>query len=90
MSKNLLTVSLDEFSREVHKMSSQSLVSLLKAIYDFKWDRGKMMPYEQMMDIERKETRVNAEMQNRGFLSSKDYLQYFEFLRKINYKKRLF
>lgn len=90
MSQNLLTISQKDFERKISQMSDKSLVSLLRNIYDFKWDCGKRFSQEQMQDIERKETKINNALMQRGYLDQKDYKDYFEYLRKINFKKRIF
>ena len=90
MSQNLLTISQSDFERELPRISTSGLVSLLKNVYEFKWEKGKRFSVEQMIDIERKETKINAELMRRKYLGQKDYKEYFEFLKKINYKKRMY
>jgi hypothetical protein len=86
MAQNLLTISQLDFDRQIHKISSKTLVKLLYEIYEFKWEYGKRFSPEQIGDIERKETKINKVLMDRGYLSQKDYKEYFEFLHKINRK----
>ncbi len=66
MSKNILTISQENFAREIHKLSFQTLKQLITGIYDVK----KTLLYKHdgqiVNDIERKETKIWAELQRRG------------------------
>jgi len=88
--KNILTISLEEFTREIGKISSDTLVSLIRGLYDFKWESGKRFSNEQIMDIERKETRILTELKRRNYLNKSNQGEYNDFFNRVNFKKRLF
>lgn len=90
MAQNLLEISQEAFRLQLYRIPSKNLVKLLEEIYKFKWENGKDFNDETIMDIERKETKINAELMRRGYLKSKDYHDYFAWLAKINKKKRVF
>ena len=85
-----MSISQEAFKLQLYKISSEELVNLIEQIYQFKWEYGKHFSDDKIMDIERKETKINAELMRRGYLKSKDYDDYLAWLRKINHKKRVF
>jgi len=84
--KNILTVSPDDFEKQVHLVSFSQLKSLLMGIRDFK---SKHLTVEQVIDIERKETKIWKELQRRGILNDKTNVEFMAWLRKFN-KKTVF
>ncbi len=88
MAQNLLEISQAAFELQLHKIPTKQLVKLLEGIYNYKWDSGKNWDLETVKNLERKETKINAELMRRGYLNKKEYKDYFAWLKKINYKKR--
>lgn len=90
MAQDLLKISIAALELQLPRMSNDVLKGLLRGIYELKWSSGKDWPDDIIMDIERKETKINREMMRRGFLNKKDYEDYFSWLKKINTGKRQF
>lgn len=88
MTQNVLTISPDEFQKALPKLRFGSLKSLLRGIYSVKWEMRDKIPYQQQLDLERKETRIWAEMQRRGFLKPKDYTDFYKWLYRDQYKRK--
>jgi hypothetical protein len=63
---------------------------LLRGIYEFKWEFGKNFSDDQIMDLERKETRINKELKRRNYLGKYNRGEFNDYMKKINYKKRVF
>lgn len=89
MAQDLIKISQEAFQIQLYKIPSKQLVELIHKIYEFKWEKGKYFDDETIMDIERKETKINAELMRRGYLKAKHYDDYFAWLKKINKKKRV-
>ena len=68
MSQSILTVSQSDFERSVFMMSIGQLRSLIRGIYEFK--TGRRMEQNEIMDIERKESKIWKEFQRRGYLKT--------------------
>ena len=90
MAQDLLKISVEAFELQLPRLHIDVLKNLLRGIYELKWEKGKNWPDDIIMDIERKETKINRELMRRGFLKSKDYEDYFAWLKKINTGKRHF
>lgn len=86
MTQNLLTVSQDEFVKQLCKLPFATLKNLLEGIYDLKWSiRDKFKDF-QIHDIERKETKIWYELQRRGYnLKSEDFKKWLKSLYKRKY-----
>lgn len=86
MTQNLLTVSQDEFLKQLHKLPFTTLKNLLEGIYDLKWSiRNKFKDF-QVHDIERKETKIWYELQRRGYdLKNGDFRKWLKSLYKRKY-----
>jgi len=89
--QTLFACTQEDFLKQIYRISSQNLVKLLYEIYELKHDRGQFWDESTMMDIERKETKINAELIRRGYLDKKGYEEYFRMMRKLgNGKKKVF
>ena len=89
MGQDLRTISQESFKLQIHQLSDKQLVKLLEDIYGIKTTYGNIMREDEVMDIERKETKINAELMARGYLTKNDYAEYFAWLKKINRKKKV-
>lgn len=89
MAQDLLNITQEAFQLQLYKISSGQLIDLIRQIYEFKWENGKDFPEPVIMDLERKETKINAELMRRNVLTGRDYDDYFTWIRKINKKKRV-
>ena len=83
MAQSILDVSLEDFVKELPKIDWQNLKSLLRGIYMIKWERGKTLGAEQIMDLERKETKIWAELQRRNILIKKNYEDFHRWLNDL-------
>lgn len=90
MAQDLLNISPESFEIQANVMKSKDLVTLLRQIYDFKYEKGKMMPYDKILDLERKETKIMKILMSRKYLNKQNSQEYQQFLNKINFKKRLY
>jgi hypothetical protein len=88
--QTLFSITPEEFQSKLYNISDKNLMSLLYEIYELKNTQGKKWNMDIICDIERKETKINAELMKRGYLDKKDYADYFKMLNKINYKKKVF
>ena len=88
MSQDLKSISQEAFRLLLFKLSNKQLVNLLKDIYELKTNYGHIMNDDEICDMERKETKINFELMNRGYLKKADYFDYFSWLKTINKKKR--
>ena len=88
MAQDLLTISQEAFSIQIHKIPTPQLKNLIEQIYELKRDKGYMFSESQVCDIERKETKINSELMNRGYLKSVDYEEYFQWLKSMQKRKR--
>ena len=89
MAQDLRTISQEAFKIQLFKLSNKQLLELLESIYGLKTSYGHVMRDDEVQDIERKETKINAELMRRGFLKKSDYEDYFGWLKKINRKKKV-
>jgi len=90
MAKNILTMSAEEFEKIAYKISSKQLKTMLKAIYELKWESGKNWPEHQIADIERKESKIWRILQERGYLTKANNNDFRLWLKGMNFKKRSF
>lgn len=90
MSQDLLKISQEAFALQIHRLPSKTLVNLLKDLYQFKWEYGKYFTDEKIIDIERKESKILFELQNRGYKKKSDNADYNSFIKSLNKKKRVF
>ena len=67
MSKDLLTISEEELRRMIGFWSFPVLKNIIELCYEFKRKNYKNAPMEVLQDIERKETIVLREIQERGY-----------------------
>ena len=89
MAQDLRTISQEAFKMQLFKFSNKQLLELLENIYQLKTTYGNVMNTDEVQDIERKETKINAEMMRRGFLKKSDYEDYFNWLKTVNKKKKV-
>ena len=88
MAQDLLTISVQAFELQLFKMSNGKLKEIIKMIYNAKWEKGKDFSDAQIMELERKETKILAEMQRRGYFKKADNQDYFDWIKTINKKRR--
>lgn len=89
MAQDLRKISHEAFGIQLFRLPIDQLVNLLKEIYDLKTTYGHVMNNDEIIDIERKETKINAELMRRKHLTKKDYADYFSWLKTINRKKKV-
>jgi hypothetical protein len=89
MAQDLKSISQEAFKMQLFKLSNKQLVNLLESIYKLKTEYGHIMNNDEIIDLERKETKLNAELMRRGFLKKSDYDDYFKWLKTINKKKKV-
>lgn len=90
MAQDLLNISPESFEIQANVMKSNDLVALLRQIYDFKYEKGKMMPYEKILDLERKETKIMKILMSRKYLNKQNSAEYQAFINKMNFRKKVF
>lgn len=86
MAQDLVKISQDEFQKQLPKCSIASLKSIIKQIAEMSIGN---ISTEKLTNIVRKETKVWAELQRRGFLKTKEYNDFYRWRWKI-YRKRFF
>lgn len=86
MAQDILTVTVSEFRKKVYQITTRNLAILFKGLIEFKWENGKNLPDEQLIDLERKHSVIQAELTRRG----EDMKSFDAYYKKLNYKKRLF
>ena len=85
MSKNILTISQEDFAKDIHKLSFSTLKQLIKGIYEVKRTTVYQHSEWVLKDIERKETKIWAEIQRRGIdINSVDFQNW---IKKIQNQK---
>lgn len=91
MAQDLLKTSIGKFRLEVPIMSFAALKQLEEDIKDFKLAYRTKLTYEQILDIERKESIINKEYARRIDFNKGDLLQQKAARNKrLNWKKRYF
>lgn len=89
MAQSILDVPVDSLRRQVLQISNQNLRGLIRGIYDLKYTIRDKVSDAQILDLERKESIIQGEMQRRGFLGKKDAQEYLKWrsglFRKKNY-----
>lgn len=90
MAQDLMKMSVEYFRLVSYKISTSQLKSLIKQIYDLKWSEGNNFSFQDTCDLERKETIINQILMERGYLNKSIYDEYFGFLKKINFKKKVY
>lgn len=76
MAQSILDVPVDSLRRQVLQISSQNLRGLIRGIYDLKYTMRDSVSDAQILDLERKESIIQKEMQRRGFLGKKEAQEY--------------
>ena len=84
--KSLLTITPDEFEKHVWKLSNKVIKGLLVGIREVKSNK---LSIDQILDIERKETKAMKVLQARGYLTLKNDAEYHAWLNSIR-KKELY
>jgi len=80
MAQNLYTISQEAFALQLGVMSNGALKRLAADLYkeiSFKSDK---IPWVNILDLERKQTKIWAEMQRRGFIKKKDTADFHAWL----------
>lgn len=73
MAKNLLTISADDFEKEIHLISNNKvLVNLAYGVREFLNDNHGKLNSEQFNDLVRKESKIWRVLQERKFLDLKN------------------
>lgn len=91
MAQDLLNISQEAFELQLATMSNSALMTVLKQIVVYKWENTKQLEIRnKLFDIERKHSKVERVLIERGYLHTNLYGQYNKWLRSINYKKKVF
>lgn len=89
MAQSILDVPIDSLRRQVASISGPNLRNLIRGIYELKYTIRDGFSDTQVLDLERKESIIQAEMQRRGYLGKKDAADYMTWrnglFRKKNY-----
>jgi len=62
----------------------------LRDIYDFKWSKGKYFSDEQIIELERKESKIVKELMRRKYLTKSDSGDFQKHLNSMNFRKKTF
>ena len=89
MAESILDIPIDSFRRQVRQISGPNLKGLIRGIYDLKYTVRDGILDSQILDLERKETIIQAEMMRRGYLTKKEAQEY-QIWRKGLFKKKNF
>ena len=76
--KNLLTVTPAQMELYIPSLTVNQIKDLLRGIYEYK--TGQKLNMEQILDIERKETKLWSALQNRGYLKKENYNDFYKWL----------
>jgi len=90
LAQDLLKITPEALELQLYKIPAKNLVKMIEDIYEYKWTHGKFFTVDRMKDIEKKETKILAELQRRNYFTKKENQQYFDWIKKLNYKKRLY
>ena len=74
MSQDLTNISQEAFQLQIYKIHSKELVRLYKTVGDIINDKAKNYEMHELniYDLERKRTKIQAELKRRKFLTDKD------------------
>lgn len=89
MSQSILTVPIESFRAQAPRIPSPQLLSLIRGIYEIKWNVRAKLSDDAVGDLERKETICQYELQRRGYLTKKDYADFMKW-RASHYKKKIY
>ena len=84
--KSLLTISQIEFEKCLIKISSSSLKRLYVEIYEFLASKEKTLFTESILDLERKRSKIQKELQRRRLLTKQSSEEWNEFEKKLHKK----
>jgi DNA phosphorothioation-dependent restriction protein DptG len=89
MAQNLLTIDREKFRSDITKLSFGTLKNLLEELFVFIKSNVPYLTKDQLIDLERKQTIIWAELQRRGKLTKDDYTEFYAWLYK-KHAKRIF
>lgn len=90
MTQNILTVDIDEFRAAIAKIESTNLLNLLWGLLAEKWITRGEIPDQLILDIARKESIIQKELQRRGFINKDNMKEYEEEYRRRNYRRTIY
>jgi len=79
MAQDILTISLEDFEKRLPKVSNSDCKNLLTGIRSFLMENASKMQMEQIMDLERKQTKILKALVARGYLTKKNFQEYQKF-----------
>jgi len=85
--KSLLTISQEEFDASIRKISFGTLKNLLVELFKYIKSSAWKLPEETVVDLERKQTKIWKELQNRGHLNANSNMEFMNWLYKQHTKK---
>ena len=88
MAQDLKSISLEAFQLQLYKIPSPTLVQIGEDIRQFKIDYGETMTLDEIDDIQRKETKVEAELIRRNYIKKHDDA-YRKYYLRTNFKKKV-
>ena len=89
MAQDLRKISIELFQLQLYKIPSSQLNGLMVQIQKLRAEYGHVMSDDEVKDILRKETKIQAELTRRGLINKKTNHDYYEWYKKNNYKRRL-
>jgi hypothetical protein len=87
---------MEGFQIQLAGMKTGAIKTLLKDIYTWKRDNKDKFSVdvqadlEVILNVERKETKIWTELSRRGYLTKKDYNDFFKMLSDVQKQKRVF
>lgn len=85
--KNLLTISQEEFDLSIKKISFGTLKNLLAELFKYIKSSAWKIPQENIIDLERKQTKIWRELQARGHLNFNTNEEFMKWLYRQHTKK---
>jgi hypothetical protein len=87
MAQDILTIDREKFRAEVTRISFSQLKSILEGLFTFIKEHALTLPMDTLIDLERKQTIIWAELQRRGHLRQKDVELFHKWLFSKHNKK---
>lgn len=86
MAQDIRETSIMQLRLQVYKLHVEQIKRLIQAIYDYKRNMRTVMTGD-VLDLERKETILEAELSRRGYLNPKENEDYHKWKFKQNRRK---
>jgi len=90
LTQNILTVDVERFREQVHKVGTKTLLNLFTTLMDLKWEAKNRVSDDQVLDIARKESIIQGELQRRGYINKRNKQEFEEWYKKINFRKGVY